>query len=111
MSNIRMGKSGEPRVATVAAARALMWQDVADGLIERPDVAINQALAKGAQVAVKRPLPNLGLAPGDGGTVVQVYPGGGACEVEFFSAAGATVGVFTVDSCDLLLSNKDKNEL
>ncbi len=38
MSNIKMGKSGALRVTTVAAARALMAQDMVAGHRETPDV-------------------------------------------------------------------------
>lgn len=107
MSNIIMGKSGVLLVTTPAAARALMLQDVADGRIERPDIAINQVPAEGTQVTLKRPLPEHGLEPRATGVVVHVYPGGAACEVEFFSVEGVTVGVFTPDVCDLLLSNQE----
>jgi hypothetical protein len=37
-----------------------------------------------------------GLAAGDVGTVVHVYPGGGAFEVEFASADGRTAAVLTL---------------
>jgi hypothetical protein len=36
MSNIKMGKSGALRVTTVAAARALMTQDMVTGRRETP---------------------------------------------------------------------------
>ncbi len=38
MSNIKMGKSGAIRVTTVAAARALMTQDMVEGQRETPNV-------------------------------------------------------------------------
>lgn len=41
VSNITMGKSGSLAVTTLEATRALIWQDVAQGHLERPDVAIN----------------------------------------------------------------------
>lgn len=104
MSNIITGKSGALRVTTPEAARALMLQDVAEGRIERPDVAINPTLAEGAQVALKLSLPDNGLEPGAAAVVVHVYPVVGACEVEFFSVKGETIGVFTIESHDFLLS-------
>lgn len=42
MSNIKLGKSGALRVTTAAAARALMAQDLAAGLLESPDVTTNR---------------------------------------------------------------------
>jgi hypothetical protein len=38
-----------------------------------------------------------GLEPGDVGTVVHVYSGGEAFEVEFVTLTGDTVAVLTVD--------------
>ena len=45
------------------------------------------------QVVLASPLPALGLEPGDVGVVVHVHGGGAACEVEFMSLDGRTVGV------------------
>jgi len=42
MSNIKMGKSGALRVTTVAAARALMTQDMVAGRRETPDVGTSR---------------------------------------------------------------------
>lgn len=53
------------------------------------------------QVVLKRSLPNLGLEPGDVGVVVHVHGQGEAYEVEFLSTDGNTIGVETVDACDL----------
>lgn len=41
--------------------------------------------------------PEAGLEPGDVGTVVHVYSGGEAFEVEFVTLTGDTVAVLTVD--------------
>lgn len=111
MSNIKMGKSGALAVTTPAAARALMWQDVAEGRVERPDVDINNAPAEGTQVKLKHPLPAHGLESGVRGVVVHVYPDGAACEVEIFSVGGDTVGIFTIEASDLLLSIWRQNDL
>ena len=43
-------------------------------------------------------LPEYGLKAGDVGTVVHIYPQGVAYEVEFFSPAGNTVAVATVEN-------------
>lgn len=40
--------------------------------------------------------PELGLLAGDVGTVVHVYGGGEAFEVEFVTLAGETLGVLTL---------------
>ncbi|MBP7179424.1 MAG: DUF4926 domain-containing protein [Moraxellaceae bacterium] len=53
------------------------------------------------QVVLKRPLPNLGLEPGDVGVVVHTYGKGAAYEVEFLSLDGNTIGVSTVAAADL----------
>ena len=53
------------------------------------------------QVVLKRPLPNLGLEPGDVGVVVHIYSNGVAYEVEFLSLDGNTIGVATVEAADL----------
>jgi hypothetical protein len=53
------------------------------------------------QVVLKRPLPNLGLEPGDVGVVVHIYGNGVAYEVEFLSLDGNTIGVTTVEAADL----------
>ncbi len=49
-------------------------------------------------VALKRDFPEHHLAHGDLGTVVHVYEGGKAFEVEFVTLAGETVAVLTLDS-------------
>jgi hypothetical protein len=54
-----------------------------------------------AQVVLKRPLPSLGLEPGDVGVVVHTYGKGAAYEVEFLSLDGNTIGVSTVKAVDL----------
>lgn len=53
------------------------------------------------QVVLKRPLPSIGLEPGDVGVVVHTYGEGVAYEVEFLSLNGHTIGVATVDATDL----------
>jgi len=46
-------------------------------------------------------LPALGLEPGDVGVVVHVHEGGAACEVEFLSLDGRTIGVETLTARQL----------
>ena len=58
-------------------------------------------LKEHAQVVLKKPLPNLGLEPGDVGVVVNVYGNGSAYEVEFLTMDGHTIGLETVDAVDL----------
>jgi len=53
------------------------------------------------QVVIKRPLPSLGLEPGNVGIVVHTYGKGAAYEVEFLSLDGNTIGVSTVEAADL----------
>ena len=47
-------------------------------------------------VSLRQPLPGSSLEPGDVGTVVFVYRGGEAYEVEFVTADGRTVAVETL---------------
>jgi hypothetical protein len=49
-------------------------------------------------VVLKRPVKEHGLEAGDVGTVVHVYRGGEAVEVEFVRADGATLGVVTLEA-------------
>ena len=53
------------------------------------------------QVVLKRPMPSLGLEPGDVGVVVHVHGQGESYEVEFLSLDGNTIGVETVEASDL----------
>lgn len=52
-------------------------------------------------IVLSRDLPELGLESGDVATVVHVYQGGSAIEVEFVSGSGATVAVETLRSADV----------
>jgi hypothetical protein len=52
-------------------------------------------------VVLKRPVREHGLEVGDVGTVVHVYRGGEAAEVEFVRADGATIGVVTLEAAAL----------
>ena len=45
--------------------------------------------------------PDQGLMTGDVGTVVHVYQGGRAYEVEFVALDGETAGIVTVESKDV----------
>ena len=47
-------------------------------------------------VALTRDLPEEGLATGDIGAIVHVYPDGLAFEVEFVSLTGKTIAVATL---------------
>jgi hypothetical protein len=47
-------------------------------------------------VALRQPLPECALEPGDVGTVVFVYRDGEAYEVEFVAADGKTIAVETL---------------
>ena len=47
-------------------------------------------------VALTRDLPEQGLAAGDLGAIVHVYPDGMAFEVEFVSLTGKTIAVATL---------------
>lgn len=58
-------------------------------------------LKEHSQVVLKKPLPHFGLEPGDVGVVVHVYQQAAAYEVEFLTFDGRTIGVETVDACDL----------
>lgn len=54
-----------------------------------------------SHVVLKKPLPNLGLEPGDVGIVVNTYANGAAYEVEFLTLDGHTIGLATIDASDL----------
>ncbi len=64
-------------------------------------------------VVLAHDVPEHGLRAGDLGTVVEVYPGGGA-EVEFVRGSGATQAILTlseqdvrkIDSHDLLATRR-----
>ncbi len=43
-------------------------------------------------------LPEEELVAGDSGTVIDIYDGGAAYEIEFFALSGDTVAVATVES-------------
>jgi hypothetical protein len=58
-------------------------------------------LKEHSQVVLKKPLPSLGLEPGDVGVVVHVYGQGSAYEVEFLTIDGHTIGLETVGADDL----------
>ena len=58
-------------------------------------------LKEHTQVVLRKPLPNLGLEPGDVGVVVNVYENGTAYEVEFLTMDGHTIGLETVEAVDL----------
>jgi hypothetical protein len=50
------------------------------------------------RVVLKVPVAAEGLEAGDVGTVVHVYPGGLAYEVEFITLAGKTAAVVTLEA-------------
>ena len=50
------------------------------------------------RVVLTVPLPNEGLEAGDVGTVVHIYKGGQAYEVEFVTLDGKTAAVATLDA-------------
>lgn len=52
-------------------------------------------------VVLARPIPELALEEGDVGTIVFVYAGQHAYEVEFVSGDGVTLGVLTLVPEDL----------
>lgn len=62
-------------------------------------------LQEHSQVVLKKPLPDLGLEPGDVGVVVHVYEKGTAYEVEFLTMDGHTIGLETVAAEDLRQAN------
>ena len=52
-------------------------------------------------VALTRDIPDHALVEGDVGTVVHVYPGAAAAEVEFARADGQTIAVLTLKAEDV----------
>ena len=57
-------------------------------------------------VVLRRDFPDHGLAAGDMGTVVFLYPDGRGMEVEFLTADGRTVGILTLDEADVRKAGK-----
>ena len=53
------------------------------------------------QVVLKAAIPAEGLEAGDVGTVVHIYRDGRAYEVEFFTFAGETITVATVEASNV----------
>jgi hypothetical protein len=53
------------------------------------------------RVALDRDLPEYGLTRGDLGTVVHIYEGAKAFEVEFLTLTGDTIGVATLKASDV----------
>ena len=53
------------------------------------------------RVVLNSDLPAHHLEAGDVGTVVHIYPGGTAYEVEFVSLQGATIAVVTVEAAQV----------
>jgi len=58
-------------------------------------------LKEHTQVVLKKPLPSLGLEPGDVGVVLHVYRQGAAYDVEFLTLDGHTICVETLKASDL----------
>ena len=53
------------------------------------------------RVVLKRDITSDGLKTGDVGTIVHVYAGERAYEVEFVALDGHTIAVSTVEACDV----------
>jgi hypothetical protein len=53
------------------------------------------------RVVLKEAIPEQGLVPGDVGTVVHVYAGGKAFEVEFMSLNGETAAIATLEAANV----------
>lgn len=53
------------------------------------------------RVALNRDVAEHGLTRGDLGSVVHIYPGARAFEVEFVTLTGETIGVVTLDAKDI----------
>lgn len=64
-------------------------------------------LEEHSQAVLNKPLPNLGLEPGDVGIVVHVYNQGAAYEVEFRTLDGHTIDLETLDAADLRQARGD----
>jgi hypothetical protein len=54
-------------------------------------------------VVLTKSIPEHSLLAGDVGTIVHVYPGGAAYEVEFATGIGRTIGVLTLKPQDVRL--------
>ncbi len=53
------------------------------------------------RVVLVSPIESARLEPGDVGTVVHIYPGGAAYEVEFVALDGSTAAVETVEATNV----------
>ena len=53
------------------------------------------------RIVLSADLPTEGLKRGDVGTVVHIYKGGKAAEVEFLALDGQTVAIATVESSEI----------
>jgi hypothetical protein len=53
------------------------------------------------RVVLRTPLPATGLEAGDVGTVVHIYPGAKAYEVEFVALDGHTAAVVTLEAAQV----------
>ena len=62
------------------------------------------------QITLTVDLPDEGLKAGDVGTIVHIHPRGVAYEVEFFSPAGNTIAVATVENYQARLSTPEERE-
>lgn len=58
-------------------------------------------IAEHSLVVLDRDPDHENLSRGDVGTVVHVYKGGAAYEVEFVDGGGSTIALITVDSADV----------
>ena len=58
------------------------------------------------RVVLTTPVPSENLEPGDVGTVVGIYAGGEACEVEFLTLDGQTAAVVTLKASEVRPVNR-----
>ena len=96
-------RAGMPRILLASAAQRAEAFLVALGkwIIGIPTGKVRPALPEHAIVRVLRDFPDDGVFAGDSGTIVAVYGGGVACEVEFIKDDRSTV--VTIEAGDVAL--------
>jgi hypothetical protein len=64
----------------------------------KTEMTMRRTIGEHDRVVLTAPVPNEGLEIGEVGTVVDVYSGGKAFEIEFMTLDGQTAAVATVEA-------------
>ena len=105
---VAMGKTADSLTAGTAAVLAYLNSPAVAAAARKLEaktapVQLSKfsAVLEHSRVALKCPLPGLGLDAGAVGIVVHTYGKGTAYEVEFLNADGTTIGVATVAAAEV----------